>query len=459
MESWRVASDFESDLLSYLKIKGLDVTFDYRIPDTDDYLDFFIANHPKTVIEIWAITEIDNVERLWGHLKEKEFHWKNIPMTDFLFVVVIGEVAENIQRQISEEAGLENVDFIFYPYPLSDGLIHTQTFATEAGSQIIAKREEKNPSKLIKISEIVPHESVTSRGLFIEEDFVESVKENGVINPVLAMLNPDGFYVILDGWRRVMACMELGIDQIPAYQMDIKLGDFWETDDKDVRNTLYPDLKSLLNLIDDENIRTVIDHELTQLCDEFEAEHYTSCGLRVGRLLESLIYGLAISCSVPLRVPRLETLNRIEELTNEIKNIYLDYCDLNDGPEKEQKMVLIKNKMSEISSAMFEITDEIKSTTIEDQEKSTRYTGAITRDVYSKYKQIELVRLIYKENDLNKRVADIMKIRNLAAHANINSHKQELDKEQINNMVEDIRSLITIFSKLIFVIQQHLSKK
>jgi hypothetical protein len=160
-----------------------------------------------------------------------------------------------------------------------------------------------------------------------------------------------------------------------------------------------------------------------------------------------------------LRVPRLETLNRIEELTNEIKNIYLDYCDLNDGSEKEQKMVLIKNKMSEISSAMFEITDEIKSTTIVDQEKNTRYTGAITRDVYSKYKKIELVRLIYKENDLNKRVADIMKIRNLAAHANINSHKQELDKEQINNMVEDIRSLITIFSKLIFVIQQHLSKK
>jgi len=459
MESWRIASDFESDLLSYLKIKGLDVTFDYQIPDTDDYLDFFIANHPKTVIEIWSITEIDNVERLWGHLKDKDFHWKNTPLTDFLFVIIIGEVAENIQRQLSDEAALENVNFIFYPYPLSDGVIHTQTFATEAGSQIISKRERDYPSKMIKLSEIVPSESATSRELSSEEELVQSVKQNGVFNPILVILNADGFYEILDGWRRVMACKKLGVDEVPAYQLDIKLDNFWKNDETDVRKRLYPDLKSLLNLIDNENIRTVIEHELTQLCNEFEEEHYTSCGLRVGRLVESLIYGLAISCSVSVCSPRIKALNKIEEIMKEIKSMYLDYCDLDVEAQKEQKMRSIKDKLTSIASAVIDVPGEIKSDRIEYDEKSPKYPQAILRDVYSKYKKIKDVRSIYDGTNLEKHLDKIMKIRNMAAHADINSCKQEFDKEQINDMIECLRELMNTLSKLLFVIKQHIYKE
>ena len=122
-------------------------------------------------------------------------------------------------------------------------------------------------------------------------------------------------------------------------------------------------------------------------------------------------------------------------------------------------MKSIKDKLTSIASAVIDVPGEIKSDRIEYDEKSPKYPQAILRDVYSKYKEIEDVRSIYGETDLEKHLDKIMKIRNMAAHADINSCKQEFDKEQINDMIECLRELMNILSKLLFVIQQHLSEE
>ena len=107
---------------------------------------------------------------------------------------------------------------------------------------------------------------------------------------------------------------------IPGIQIDIKLDDYWdvfETEKSfDVRGFLKPELASLLSLIDGESVRDVINKEFIQLTEEFEADHYTSCGLRVGRL-ELMIYGLASAWEVPLNEPRL---NGLAMITIELQN-------------------------------------------------------------------------------------------------------------------------------------------
>ena len=48
------------------------------------------------------------------------------------------------------------------------------------------------------------------------EQLVESVKENGVLSPIVARPHPEGGYEILSGHRRVKACEIAGITEVPV---------------------------------------------------------------------------------------------------------------------------------------------------------------------------------------------------------------------------------------------------
>ena len=90
---------------------------------------------------------------------------------------------------------------------------------------LFASAEERNSemAKPVSISELKPFEEQPFKVLIDEsmDELVESVKEYGVITPVIARPHPDGGYEIVSGHRRVKACEIAGIEEIPVIVKDL----------------------------------------------------------------------------------------------------------------------------------------------------------------------------------------------------------------------------------------------
>lgn len=70
----------------------------------------------------------------------------------------------------------------------------------------------------LQISELKPYEQQPFKVLLDEsmDELVESIKESGVLSPVVVRPHKDGGYEILSGHRRVKACEIAGIDEVPV---------------------------------------------------------------------------------------------------------------------------------------------------------------------------------------------------------------------------------------------------
>lgn len=89
-------------------------------------------------------------------------------------------------------------------------------FKTDKGR----KTEEIIPMQL---SELKPFSEQPFKVLENEdmEQLVKSVKENGVLSPIVARPHPEGGYEILSGHRRVKACEIAGITEVPVVVKDL----------------------------------------------------------------------------------------------------------------------------------------------------------------------------------------------------------------------------------------------
>lgn len=72
--------------------------------------------------------------------------------------------------------------------------------------------------KNISIDLLVPFENhpFKERSGIEQQELTESIKENGLLEPIIVRSFPAGKYEIISGHRRVEACKELGITEIPA---------------------------------------------------------------------------------------------------------------------------------------------------------------------------------------------------------------------------------------------------
>ena len=89
-------------------------------------------------------------------------------------------------------------------------------FKTDEGR----KTEEIKP---IAISELKPFEQQPFKVLLDEsmDELVESIKQSGVLSPVVVRPHKDGGYEILSGHRRVKACEITGITEVPTVIKDL----------------------------------------------------------------------------------------------------------------------------------------------------------------------------------------------------------------------------------------------
>ena len=89
-------------------------------------------------------------------------------------------------------------------------------FKTDAGR----KTEEIIPMQLSKLK---PFSEQPFKVLDNEDmdELIESVKENGVLSPIVVRPHPEGGYEILSGHRRARACERAGITEVPVVVKDL----------------------------------------------------------------------------------------------------------------------------------------------------------------------------------------------------------------------------------------------
>ena len=81
------------------------------------------------------------------------------------------------------------------------------------------------------------------------DELLQSIRSTGIIKPiVVALTMTDGVYVLIDGYRRVLACAKAGIKQVPAII------------NKRVTTTEIPVLEAMYNHTKSYNMREIIDY-------------------------------------------------------------------------------------------------------------------------------------------------------------------------------------------------------
>ena len=93
----------------------------------------------------------------------------------------------------------------------------------DANSVIETTTETEKEVKKIKITQIEPNKT-QPRSDFDEEkieELAESIKEYGILQPIVVKLNKNGFYTIIAGERRWRASRLVGLKEIPAVIKDV----------------------------------------------------------------------------------------------------------------------------------------------------------------------------------------------------------------------------------------------
>lgn len=441
--------DFIYALFAALKDRGQELIREYRPPGTRHVWDAYIPSFPRTVIEIVEGKGLLSV-------KKQMTTWRNlvahslIPHQDLLICIRYKwtETQENESTKLEQVAEELGIVLLNLPKPNSDEELR-QTAMT-AALQIETLRKSK--VNVVEIDVEKCQISKFQRQPIEDPDLLSSIKDKGILEPITVIQEADGNYTIIDGGSRLSIAKKIGMTTIPAIQLDINLGDFWNTInedvDFDVRTLLKPELMSLMSLIHEETVRDVIEHEFVQLTKEYEENHHTSCGLRVGRLLELLIYGLSSTWSVSLNEPRLNGLAMIDDRTSELKSMFLDYCDITDEEKRDKKFEEIQGKLNKIMQHILNLQMEVQKIDPTNLQSVPRNTGAILRDIKRKYSYIEAVRNEFDGKSLENMVHGIMAIRNNAAHADIYLQKRELTKSESEDMIIKIRELMSKLSNI-----------
>ena len=85
---------------------------------------------------------------------------------------------------------------------------------------IFKSNEGRNTEEIkpVALSELKPFEEQPFKVLLDEsmDELVESIKQSGVLSPIIARPHKDGGYEILSGHRRAKACELAGITEIPT---------------------------------------------------------------------------------------------------------------------------------------------------------------------------------------------------------------------------------------------------
>jgi hypothetical protein len=206
-------------------------------------------------------------------------------------------------------------------------------------------------------------------------------------------------------------------------------------------------LLSFRELATDES--AAAEHEMQYLIEEFCSGHYTSCALRAGRCLESMIYLLSRIWGIELRDPEYGML---AEVQNAVDLVSIRMGDLDGALPSSQALqeTRLDKALEDLArltmAATLAIKNSSRSKTGRDRQSGgPRPPIALLRRIQRRYGSLdgvsdsvnELLNSPRKNGDKST-ITRILEKRNLAAHARLEGIPEEIDEASVLQLMDDI---------------------
>jgi hypothetical protein len=209
---------------------------------------------------------------------------------------------------------------------------------------------------------------------------------------------------------------------------------------------LRTDLESMISTIFTKDVQKVVFQEYDVLRREYSEQHFTSCGLRVGRLLELVIYAMGKNWEVSLEKEQFTHFIKIRDQLNKLEKIHLKYYHTKDSNERNRQLENLKKNIIEINKL---VTNASIASVTETMELNTKveykWARNIIEEIYAKFSHIPEVRAAFGTKGVERIVEvynSIIEIRNQAAHASIELEQRELGNEEVDEMINIIRKMM-----------------
>ena len=308
------------------------------------HVDGYIPKFPRCIIEF---TDTGNYDMLRTKFK-RVVEYKEIYNVEYAFLISISKQNSGDEEQkiweswVGKQSSDIKNEIRFYNCDLEKReAIADLTDFIRSDQGIIHRK--------ISVSEFNLHNVKFQRKPIQEviEKMKESIREFGfewppTFNHASVVFNENGKFDIIDGQMRVLAMKDLGLDEkkvpvIIVQNLENTINLFRSINTTGQKLTGIDRLNiSLQKLRDGTNPQYFkdIDNEFKRFQDEYEEGHYTSCCLRLGRLIECIT--ASTGEELDIRVKQYD-VSDIESLMKEILNetrIYEPKSALTDKKEK-----------------------------------------------------------------------------------------------------------------------------
>jgi hypothetical protein len=88
----------------------------------------------------------------------------------------------------------------------------------------------------------------------------------------------------------------------------------------------------------------VLEQELAAFSEEYRHEHYTACGLRIGRTLEHVVYALACAWGVNVNRTTLRVLSTLDQSYSQLSEAVITYATT-DEPQRAKRMQAVQDRL------------------------------------------------------------------------------------------------------------------
>jgi hypothetical protein len=185
----------------------------------------------------------------------------------------------------------------------------------------------------------------------------------------------------------------------------------------------------------------VLRMEAREFVKEYTSGHYTTAVLCVGRTLEFVIYTLAKSWGVPINKRTIKLLDDLEGNFNSLCKVVIDYAYADNADQKSMLRSTVKKSMADFSRRINEATSDVY---FDHDPIETEYPvniQSILRDVKKKHSQITVVRQELEKISQQGMTTELLAMRNRAAHANTTGKRIDFSKQDVEKLIEILRSL------------------
>ncbi len=266
--------------------------------------------------------------------------------------------------------------------------------------------------------------------------------------------------------------LENNIPHIKLISLVSKEKDLAKTAVKQIREILFTNARTFnpdkskkdLNLNFSQDFRPLLDNfqailksddyytfanEIKSIDQEIIERQNICAALKIGRALEFIIFTLAKSWNIDINKPVIKIIDDLENNFSGLKNILIDYTYATETDKEAKKSKLIE-RINEVNRKIIELSidlETIKPTENEKQRIPVNLNAAL-KEVEKKYKRIKTVRDQLNILNKEKYIKDLIELRNIAAHANINGMNKNIDDTDIKEMKKNLLTVLLHLSNI-----------